>query len=97
MILYHAFFSAADIKHNFKVRHVNPVITLTACSCHTINTSESFWLHKFIACEFEVAMQAVVNRYQSELPSSPLAVCLSVGLDYYYILQGRVNKKSVSK
>jgi len=98
MIMYHAFFSpAADIKYNFKVRHVNLVITLRACSSHTINTSESFWLHKFIACEFEVAMHGVVKRYESGLPSSPLAVCLSVGLDYHYVLQSRVNRKCVSK
>jgi hypothetical protein len=84
-------FSAADIKHNSKVGQGNPIITLTACSSHTINTSESCWLHKFIACEFEVAMNAVVYC------SSPLGLCLSVDLDYYYILQGRMNKKYVSK
>ena len=91
------FFSAADIKHNFKVRHVNPVITLTACSSHTINTSECFCLHKFIACECDVAMHGVVTKYEFGLPSSPLAVCPSVDLDYCYVLQGRVNKKCLSK
>jgi len=77
------FFPPADTKHNFKVRDVNPVITLTACSSHTINTSESFWLLKFIACESEVAMHAVMKRYETGLPSSPLAVCLFVGFDYF--------------
>jgi hypothetical protein len=76
-------FLAANIKYNFRVGQVNPIFTLTACSSHTISTSESCWLHTFIACEFEVALHSVVKRYEAVLPSSPLAVCLSVGLDYY--------------